>query len=944
VRRFPIHVALVLTIFAAIAPLATAATTTYTGPPLFTVPSKTVKTEVACSTCLPADQGKKSVGYQGLVSTFAGRYNDSALDGEGYSFPRPLRAWQMKYNTAHDRLYMRVGSYLVAYTMSSLLTRVQAGEPLQLADRPGDVSPAGSYLLWDKYVNVEETWPGGRSDGGDMLPDFDFDDRGNVYLTGGILWAMVKDDYATGGQFPEVAKVDASSARSIVSVKTSDGHYYAVISPETGPSTVYDVTTPSNNPTQIATLSRSFLKTCAVKTADGHWVAIVNANTNAIEIFTAEDFVFNRPPTFSTASTRVFRGVATDGINFYSAENVFGRLSISTFSPSGGTFSEHSVSTGISFQPERLHYGAGYLSVSGATSSSANDIHVYKVGSSGSLTELDLLAYASNPGVLKDDRYFPSYYSPNGVPSGYLYTIYNLIFDSLVVQKNGHTFLLVNAKGLGDVYELKGSDSLAAANKGVTGTNNPNSAQTGPGPYYGDKIVFGSTTTAPAQMNVNWNFGNPEANDNAASTTTGNDVTHQYSGITSTSQLAAARSVTVTNAIDSTIFDSLPVTLAVPAARAGIVGQPILFTIPNASSPAAIVTSDLWKDASDGTVEGHFTSWNIDGVTTKTLPNATVPVGGCGSHSLIFTANYGPYSGSGSTLTSTNGTLAQSINSVNYTSRPFMAIINAPTSDATNVTFTSGSRVTTDPAVVPSGTLFTYQWDLLNSAGASIQTTTGSATVAQVPSFVVARSTFTGVTGAKVRLQLSTTATLGAGCGSASTGTTGALSAPDPHINIISGCQYSGAPCNLSVTSASGADTSAWNVTWSFNPAGAAGGSGLTFSPTFSTSYSGSVIATVTNAIGSGSDSATLSIATPPCNTIPAVGDFAVSYGGTTPNCAIGGTCTSGERITFVITTFTYHWSATCDQYLWTFGDGATATGRSATHNYTGGNGQTFNG
>ena len=122
-RRLPIHVALVLTFFAAVASVASAATTTYTGPPLFTVPSKTVKTEVACSTCLPADQGKKSVGYEGLISTFAGRFNDSALDGEGYSFPRPLRVWQMKYNAAHDRLYMRVGSYLVAPTIVAAIAR-----------------------------------------------------------------------------------------------------------------------------------------------------------------------------------------------------------------------------------------------------------------------------------------------------------------------------------------------------------------------------------------------------------------------------------------------------------------------------------------------------------------------------------------------------------------------------------------------------------------------------------------------------------------------------------------------------------------------------------------------------------------------------------------------------------------------------------------------------
>ena len=93
------------------------------------------------------------------------------------------------------------------------------------------------------------------------------------------------------------------------------------------------------------------------------------------------------------------------------------------------------------------------------------------------------------------------------------------------------------------------------------------------------------------------------------------------------------------------------------------------------------------------------------------LSAPVVPVGGCGAHSLIFTGNYGPYSGSGSTLASTNGALAQSINGVNYMSQAFIAIINAPTSDATNVTFTGDRLVVTTPHHAP-GTV-----DILVSCG-----------------------------------------------------------------------------------------------------------------------------------------------------------------------------------------------------------------------------------
>ena len=63
------------------------------------------------------------------------------------------------------------------------------------------------------------------------------------------------------------------------------------------------------------------------------------------------------------------------------------------------------------------------------------------------------------------------------------------------------------------------------------------------------------------------------------------------------------------------------------------------------SSPA----THSW-DASDGAVEGHYTSWVLDGVTTKKLPNEAFGVGTCGAHSLAFNTHYGPYSGTGSAI------------------------------------------------------------------------------------------------------------------------------------------------------------------------------------------------------------------------------------------------------------------------------------------------------
>lgn len=935
-RRLPIHVALVLTLLATIVPVANAQTyLDY----IFPLPAKTPKTEAGCTTCSANDNKKTMVGYQGAISSFTGRYVDSAFDGEGFTLPRPLRAWQMKYDASHDRLYLREGSYLVGYTLSNLITRVSSNEALIKLDRPSDSGPAGRYLKWDKAFNIEDEWPPHAGDGGDWLPDFDFDNRGHLYVAGGQFWGLLTDDYGTGPAFDSGNAQPGNSYTEIMSVQTSDGHYYAIVGDERSLATVYDVTTPpgavlpgGTGPTPLRTLNFAWIKTAVAKSADNHWVALIGTD-QVLKIFTAEAISAGRPSAF-TSTRGLYGAVTTDGTNFYAAQAVAGHLTISVFTPVGGTFVETQYPTTAAFTPERMQYGAGYLSLAGQSSVngvSAQDIRVFHVGS-GSMTELDLLAYRKNSNAA--EPYIVSCCSA-AAPTGYIRPSYGLAFDSIVYKKGGKTYLVVNLKGLGDVYEIKGSDSITAANKGILGTPNPNSGQTGNGPYYGDKVLFGSTTSAASPMNVVWNFGNPEATDNTTTTTTGIDVDHQYSGVTASSQLSGARSVIVTNAADSSINDTLQLNLALPTPRVALVGQ---------TSTASIVTSDQWKDASDGTVEGHFSSWNLDGTVTKAIPSATMPVGDCTSHTLNFTANYGPYTGSGSTLASINGTLALAVAPITYTPKPFIALVNAPTSNGNNVTFTSASRVTSDTSIVPAATSFTWQWDLLDGA-TSLQTATGTSTFGAVPSFVVPSATFTGKTGLKARLQLSTAATLPGTCANStsSTGLVNVPNAPDPQISLVTGCQYAGSPCTYKVVSKSGADTSGWNVSWSFNPGNVTGGTGITFSPSFSTTYSGTLTASVTNAIGSGSDSTTVSIATALCGaTLPTQGDIVIQYFGTSGTCGIGSNCSVNEKITFAASG-SYKFNANCDVYNWDFGDGASANTLRATHTYTGNN-QTYHG
>src|SRR5581483_1550396 len=405
----------------------------------------------------------------------------------------------------------------------------------------------------------------------------------------------------------------------------------------------------------------------------------------------------------------------------------------SIFSPAGGgTFTETTVSTGVGMAaPQTCHFNDNYLTVVGS-----NDLEVFRV-SGTSLTRLDLKAYASSTNLGSNTRYFNRYYAKCGsppcsdsIPSGYMQPDITNFVDAMVFVSGGKTYLLGDFRNLADVYEIRGADGVTVANRGVTGTTNLNSRQTASGPIYGDKIVFGATTTAQAPFNVNWDFGNAESTDNTTSSTTGADVTHQYSGLTSTTQLTP-RIAKASSATDGSISDSTTVTLATPTPRFGVKGTTLVFLQPNASSTAPIVSSDEFTDASDGTVEGHYTSWTIDNALTKTISSGMVPVGTCGKHSLNFAANYGPYTGSGSTLASTNGAITLGISPFAYQVKPYAAVINTPTSDSTNVTFTSGSRA--DTTLLQSSPSFTYTWDLLNSGGSSVMTATGSSTIGAVP-------------------------------------------------------------------------------------------------------------------------------------------------------------------------------------------------------------------
>ena len=396
------------------------------------------------------------------------------------------------------------------------------------------------------------------------------------------------------------------------------------------------------------------------------------------------------------------------------------------------------------------------------------------------------------------------------------------------IAPSGKTYLIVCAKGIGDVYEIQGADAVLVKIDGVAGTPNPNTPAGNTGKiFYGDTVKFTAATSSQSVTNVTWNFGNPEAGTgkNTSLSLVNTSIPYQFQSLSKAA--VGNKTVTATNVSDSGIKGSTTVPLLAPSARFRLLGTQLLFSQPNASSAAPIVVGDSFVDASDGTLEGHFASWAYDGgAAAKSPPTQASGVGPCGPHSVVFTANYGPYSGALDTLATTLFPPAQPYvvgldannGAFTYNVMPFSAGVDLVTgAPAGNLRFASTSRFSADTSVLTAAHIagMTYKWELLNSAGGVIQPgPTGPGTSA--PNFDFAKSLLNNQPNARVRLTFSTTTPFAGSCAGleASAALSNPLNAPNPTVLLSSGtCQ--GAPCTFTAGSASGVDTvDNWSYKW----------------------------------------------------------------------------------------------------------------------------------
>lgn len=871
--------------------------------------------------------------YRSPIVKHTGRWVDShnTLAMQHYGF-RTARAGRVRIVpstriSAPPRAYMAIGESVGAYSLSTLFSSTLPGPlesvgAVQSGSVVGGRTPLEKIQMFEGFIYPEATdaadpggWVWELVDKQTTLGDFDTDDRGYIYsafITYG--WGVNRDDGRTNGtHFPTVTqKTGTMPAERIVAMK-SGSRYFVMVS-DYYESQVWEVTSP-NAPTLVRTTRSLGLANWAKY---GDRLAFVGSDKK-LHIVDQNVFPLNGSEimTVEPSSGRDFKDVAVDENGVFWAAETSKQLAenvIVKFTPSGATYAKQSFSVyGRGFQPSFIAAGGGYIAVSGTGTTYAGygyDVALFRVQNGA-------------PVAVDTDGFFTKYY--HTPPSGYARpgngSYVNLLNGIALYKHEGKTYLFYSPYGLGDVYELEGSDSISITTKTTFGTVNPNSKATDPGPYVGDLVTFnGKPSNTSISYDLDWDFGNPELGlQNGKRTKSNVDVVHQFSGITSASAITAARTVKATNPTDPTITASTLLNLKVPTARVGFPAGNGWTALTANSTGLKAVAGQSFTDASDGSVEGHFGVWTIDGQDTKIKPDGVVPVGGIGAHTVKLTAKYGKYDAS----FNNSAPFEASTGTISYTVVPFAVKLGTPTKSGSNVVFSAVAPHTTDTATM-SATQWTVTWNLTGGVGAAA-TQSSTVAVGTIPTFAVPAPIPSGST-VTVTVEVDETKLSTAAQSFKAASDSQVLVTPDPVINVT-GCANALAPCTLTATSGTSAPMGEWTYAWTVKSGGNTVASGTTnpFSPTISSAGSYTVELKVTKSIfDANATPKNLSVAGAVCDVLPS-GDFFT----VTSTCASG--CDVNETVTFIASAFGYQFQD-CDTITWNFGDGGTATGKKVTH------------
>jgi len=892
--------------------------------------------------------GKPTWPYSQPIVRFVGRIVDSSSTGSVQNDGiRTLRAGRIRVaktqrGSAPPRAYIQLGSAVAAYNLSTFFTTT-LGSPLVAANHiltGQSFSVFPSRTPFEKFSQFDEfLYPEGRStgwttviiDGQDRLFDYDYDDRGNLYAAYSVFgWGVVRDDGATGGGMlaPALSQTFASIDPAVISAFNVSSKYYAVVSDQNAiTALLYDVTNPAS-PSLVATRTgRTNGITTWARYDNSRFLAVVNGD-GQLRLYTYSGYLNNTPiTTIAPASGKKFVDLDFDDTGKLwvaeaannAATNALIRV---TMSETGADVQRYPDAYHGNFNPVKISASAGYVVVGGNSyddGAKALDARLFKVDATG-------------PNYVDLGAFFRKYY--HRAPAGYAQPSddagnYVSIMGGVdVVDSGGKTYLIYDVYGIGDVYEINAGNALDANSTGAPyGTVNPHAQSTDAGPYPGDVLKFtaSATGTTGGVVPVSWDFDNEESGlANLAASNTGQTVTHQYTGISSASGITT-RTVTATGTNDSSLTDSVTVPLKVPSARVLVPG--VTNAVTASGALPKVVAGDTFFDASDGSVESHLARWNQDGTATNLKPDAGLPAGAMGSHTLTFSGAYGKYDSI--TLQSVGTPYSTPTLTFTYDVLPFLFNLKTPTKSGTNVTFGATPRVTGVTGTI-TATTWTVTWTLKDKNGTALTTPqTGSSAIGTIPNFVVPSSAV--VSDSVVTLTVTVDpAGLAEAAQQFNTYTQSlTLTTPSPAVTKT-GCAHALETCTLTASSATGGSTADWTFTWTLKKNGATVDThtGNPYQPTIV--EAGSYVAQVTAVQGifEGTAQSSFTTAAALCGPGPTADSVSID-----PTCITG--CSTTETITFYVGLFGYS-RQDCDTFTWNFGDqSATSTAVPATHKYS---------
>ncbi len=365
------------------------------------------------------------------LTGYVGRYLDSAQTREFQGAPtRTLRARLVKVAPERGLILMAIsGTVFGVYNLPAFADRA-AHEPLSTGGHGEKFLPPDVFSVDAEH---QPGWVAPLSDGQDRLFDFDYDDRGLFYLAYSVYGLGIVD--SSGALVKQVIPAAVLPLR-VLAVRTGAGVFAVVSDPSSSATAVYDVTTPST-PALVQTFS--FGIQSYAKLASGA-VAVVTSS-GALRIYaTAADLVAGNAPaqTFTPQLGFSYVLTATDGVNVFAAQSSLALMTIlSKLEASGGGFAETRYAP-VSLFPADLHYGAGYVVLSGSRPGARAAVFIYPRDSS---TPADLTAYFSNA------------YPPTALIAPQSFAPY---------QSAGQTYLIAALYGVGDLFSMAQAADIPA--------------------------------------------------------------------------------------------------------------------------------------------------------------------------------------------------------------------------------------------------------------------------------------------------------------------------------------------------------------------------------------------------------------------------------------------------------------------------------------------------